>query len=82
VTQRRQDRLAALQLHFEGGGVRHFLIMTRPMHKNHLRARPAQWWAQSLSRVVGEHDLDLRRPEHALRLEKALLALDLSRITG
>jgi DNA invertase Pin-like site-specific DNA recombinase len=80
-------RLAAVQIYFTGGARRDYLILHRHALAGRAakvaglkKRRPAQWSARSMADVPGSTDLDLRRRDHARRLEKALLALDLSAI--
>jgi hypothetical protein len=46
------------------------------------RRRAGGWWAKSLASAIKPGDLDLRKPEHARRLEQALAALDLGAAAG
>jgi hypothetical protein len=70
VVPRGLDRLCAIQVWF-AGGKRHrdYLILAR---------RNGQWWARSLATAAKASGLDLRKRSDAARLEKALLAVDLS----
>jgi hypothetical protein len=72
IVPRNLDRLAAVQLDFSGGKRRSYALLYRPA----TRTRPAEWWARSLADVTQLGDLDLRNPEHAARLEVALLAVE------
>jgi DNA invertase Pin-like site-specific DNA recombinase len=79
VVPQRHDRLAAVQILFAGSERRRDYLILYRSPKPH--ARPpveARWWARSLSHDAVPGELDLRRPEHVERLEKALLALDLA----
>jgi DNA invertase Pin-like site-specific DNA recombinase len=80
VVPQGQQRLAAVQIWFAGGRrCRTYLLLYSPAHKNaQSDYRPAVCWPCSTVGIVTEGKLDLRKPDHAARLEKALLALDLS----
>jgi DNA invertase Pin-like site-specific DNA recombinase len=70
-------RLAAVQVWFTGGEKsRDYLIYHRSLRTNGGKRRPALWWARSLASVVKPGNLDLRNPDHARQLEKALNAVD------
>lgn len=69
-------RLAAVQMFFAGGQHRSWLIVHRPARGGFLPSQPRQWSCMSLAQATSGKELDLRRPEHAQRLEKALQALD------
>jgi DNA invertase Pin-like site-specific DNA recombinase len=76
-------RLAAVQVRFVGGDQRRdYLIAHRGATGGAVGARPAQSWCRSLASVAGPGDLDLRRPEHAARLEKVLAGVDLAALGG
>jgi DNA invertase Pin-like site-specific DNA recombinase len=78
VVPRRLVRLAAVQVYFNGGGRREYMLYHRPAHHAFGGRKDAQWWARSLKEVTAGGDLDLRRREDAKLLEKALSAVDLS----
>jgi hypothetical protein len=61
-------KLAAVQMFFSGGRARSFVIHYRPTFTK----RPARPEVRSFAGVVGADDLDLRRSDHARRLEKEL----------
>jgi hypothetical protein len=65
----RGDRLAAVQLHFTGGARRDYIIVL---------SRGGDWQARSLAAAAAPGDLDLRRPDHARRLEAVLASVDLA----
>jgi hypothetical protein len=65
--------LAAMQFHFKGAGVRHYVVYYKPA-RNHVRGGS---WCDSLATVYDPADLDLRRRDHAARLERALAAVKL-----
>ena len=77
VVPRGHDRLAAVQIWFaDGKRHRDYLILHRPPRSNGKARKEGGWWARSLASVVKPGDLDLRKPAHAARLEKALAAVD------
>jgi DNA invertase Pin-like site-specific DNA recombinase len=69
--------LAATQLFFTGGAVRHYLIIYRPA----ARHRPQAWWCppSPYDEVTDPAELDLRRPQDAAALERVLAEMDLER---
>jgi DNA invertase Pin-like site-specific DNA recombinase len=77
-----RDCLCAVQVWFAGGGQhRDYLIW-------HMAARsagrkggstPGCWWARSMATVTESGDLDLRKREHAKKLEAVLASLDLEK---
>jgi DNA invertase Pin-like site-specific DNA recombinase len=72
------SRVAAMQVYFaEGGKRRDYLMAYRPSN----RYQPASWHIRSLADVAALGPLDLRKPAHAKRLEKALRACNLDDIT-
>jgi DNA invertase Pin-like site-specific DNA recombinase len=71
-------RLCAVQLFFQGGSRRDYLILHRITFGRQRPVRPRTW---SLADVARPGDLDLRQPDHARRLEKFLLGIDLSGLT-
>jgi hypothetical protein len=66
--------MVAVQIFFEGGARRNYLVINRPAANR----RPG--WAKSfsLADVVHPGDLDLRKPEHVAELETALRAMDVN----
>jgi DNA invertase Pin-like site-specific DNA recombinase len=72
--------LAAVQFFFVGGAVRHYLIGYRYAGNN----RPQRWWLTDPTRddLYDPADLDLRKPDHAARLEKKLAAVKLESSGG
>jgi DNA invertase Pin-like site-specific DNA recombinase len=80
VVPRRLVRLAAVQLHFNGGGRRDYMVYHRPAHHAFGGRKEAQWWARSLAAVAAPGDLDLRRPDDARLLEEALSGVDLQSV--
>src|SRR5262249_61351250 len=81
VRPRGRDRLGAPQVWFHAHGrtpCRDYLILYRPAKQNDRGVQePSGWWAWSLPRKLAALKVDLRRPEHARRLETALLQLAL-----
>jgi DNA invertase Pin-like site-specific DNA recombinase len=69
-------RCAAVQVFFESGVCRHYLIFCQSGG----RGREAFWQAWSLADVVQAGDLDLRKRQDAAALEKELLARDLVKL--
>jgi DNA invertase Pin-like site-specific DNA recombinase len=82
VVPRVKDRLAAVQIWF-AGGKRHrdYVIWHRPVRGNHRVRIEARSMVVSLATALKLGDLDLRRPEHARRLQKSLERLDLTALT-
>jgi DNA invertase Pin-like site-specific DNA recombinase len=75
IVKRGSMILNALQVFFVGGACRSYLLAYRPG----CNGRKREWSARSFATVgVGEADLDLRKPAHAKRLERALTSLDLA----
>jgi hypothetical protein len=78
VVPRGAVRLAAAQVFFAGGErCRSYLILHRPRKGNQSRRTEGHREARSLAHTE-PGGLDLRITEHAARLEKALLAIDLT----
>jgi DNA invertase Pin-like site-specific DNA recombinase len=73
TVRRGATQFCVVQFYFTGGAHRDFLIV------NQLAAfrRPGRWWARSFADVPKPGNLDLRRPEHAKRLEKVLATMNL-----
>src|SRR5262249_54205430 len=70
------QRLAAVQVWFRGGAHRDYLILHRAATGGAVGVRPARWWVRSLASASISGNLDLRKQEHAKRLEAALTAID------
>jgi DNA invertase Pin-like site-specific DNA recombinase len=64
-------RLAAVQVFFESGARRDYLIHCQAAG----HCRKGDWSVRSLASVADPADLDLRRRDHAARLERVLSAL-------
>jgi DNA invertase Pin-like site-specific DNA recombinase len=76
VVQRgRNERLAAVQFHFNGGACRSWLIWSRTFSSSGKARKAARWSARSFAEAGVAPGLDLRKRDHAVRLEKALLTL-------
>lgn len=67
-----QDRVAAVQVWFKGGGHRDYLVYHRRSHGNASAIREGQSWVMSIEFEGEEGRLDLRCPEHAGALERVL----------
>jgi hypothetical protein len=79
VVGRGHVRLCAVQLWFTGGKRhRDYLIYNRRSSFNGKTLRKAQWSARSLAFVAKPGELDLRKRDHAARLEKVLAKMELS----
>jgi hypothetical protein len=79
VVPKGRDRLCAVQIWFQGGERhRDYLIWHRPARANKSARTECQWWARSLTDVVNPGALDLRRRDHAKRLEAALASVNLA----
>jgi DNA invertase Pin-like site-specific DNA recombinase len=76
VVPRGLTRLAAVQVYFVGDGHRHYIIYHRPVLRTNGRCKEAMFRFRSLDPKLAT-GLDLRKPDHARRLEKALLAVEL-----
>jgi DNA invertase Pin-like site-specific DNA recombinase len=72
-------RIAAVQIFFTGGKRRDYVILHQPAQGGSVPTRAARWWVRSLATVVKAGELDLRKPEHARRLEKVLAAQEMER---
>jgi DNA invertase Pin-like site-specific DNA recombinase len=72
------QRLAAIQVWFTGGAHRDYLVLYRAGTGGAVGTRPARWSVRSLASAAVPGKLDLRKSEHAKRLEATLTALDLT----
>jgi DNA invertase Pin-like site-specific DNA recombinase len=80
IVPRGWTRLCAVQVWFkERDRHRDYLIFHQPPHDNGSARKEGGWWVRSSADVVKLGKLDLRKPEHAKRLEAALRAADLSK---
>jgi DNA invertase Pin-like site-specific DNA recombinase len=73
-------RLAGVEVFFQGGSRRDYLLLYRGPKGGAVRARAAASRCWSLADAVRPGDLDLRRPEDAAALERLLLAVDVERL--
>jgi DNA invertase Pin-like site-specific DNA recombinase len=81
VVPRGSDRLCAAQIWFAGGKAhRDYLVLHRAARANASKRVEGGWWARSLADTAKLGALDLRRRDHARRLEAALLAMDVERL--
>jgi hypothetical protein len=78
VVTRGHARLCVAQVWFsEGARHRDYVILHRPPKSNGKARQEGGWWARSLAEVAAPGDLDLRRRDHARRLEAVLAEVDL-----
>jgi DNA invertase Pin-like site-specific DNA recombinase len=77
IVAKGHNRIAAAQVWFTGGKrQRSYLIYSQAAVSNGRTRRLAGWWARSLATVAAPGKLDIRRRDHAARLEKFLNQLD------
>jgi DNA invertase Pin-like site-specific DNA recombinase len=76
VVPRRSWRLCAVEVFFDGGARRDYLIV----HQTAGRCRPGGWWARSLADAAGPAAFDLREPTAAARLEAWLSGVDVGEL--
>ena len=69
-------RVAALQMFFESGSRRDYLVFCQSAGY----CRKAHTWARSLTEVTDPKELDLRNQDHALALAEELAELDLAEV--
>lgn len=77
IVPRGSFRLVAVQIFFTGGACRNYLLT----HQTAGFRRPGGHWppcSPDWATVAKNGELDLRKPEHAARLERQLLAIDLN----
>jgi DNA invertase Pin-like site-specific DNA recombinase len=81
---RGRDRICAAQVYFaEGDSRRDYLIFNKPPRSDGRgKSKGGAWWVRSLATTTKPGDLDLRKRDHAARLEKALVAADLTPAVG
>jgi hypothetical protein len=77
VVPRGMTRLCACQVYFSGGGVRDYLIVSKPPKANQHGTTPGSWSVRSFASAVGVPSLDLRDRDQAARLAAALAAAPL-----
>jgi len=84
VVPRGANRLAAVQIWFvDGSRCRDYLILHRPAKSNGKTQRiESEWSVRSLADIAKADKLDLRKRDHAARLEKALAAVEISDLAG
>jgi DNA invertase Pin-like site-specific DNA recombinase len=70
-------RIAAVQIWFHGGAHRDYFVLYRRAVSGNAPARPAYCDSADMARVAQPGELDLRKRDHAKRLEKVLLAMPL-----
>jgi hypothetical protein len=81
VVARGRTRICAAQIWFAGGKrQRSLLVLHTPHSATFAGKQPGRRLVATFADVVRPSDLDLRRRDHAARLEKVLAALDLSDI--
>jgi DNA invertase Pin-like site-specific DNA recombinase len=81
VIPRKRDRVIAAQLWFaDGERCRNYIILHRPPKVKGPLKLVGKWWVRSLASVVNlrDIDLDLRKHDHAKKLESALSSCDLT----
>jgi hypothetical protein len=74
--RRDTHQLAAVQLFFQGGAHRDYLLAYQPARFRHSGKR----WSRSLADILDDDTMDLRRREDALALEESLRELDLAKL--
>jgi hypothetical protein len=72
VVPRGRQRLCAVQIRFTGDGHRDYLILYRPGWSDGKRHRESRSAVRSFAEVSLPEDLDLRNPDHAARMQRAL----------
>jgi DNA invertase Pin-like site-specific DNA recombinase len=80
MVRRGRDRVCAVQLRFhDRPQCRNYIIYYKTPRRGQVGGEksPAQWWAKSLSAVAAPGELDLRKSKDAVKLEAALIDLDL-----
>jgi DNA invertase Pin-like site-specific DNA recombinase len=80
VVPRGRDRLACLQINYNGGRCRVYLVYSRPTRSNGKGTKPGGWRAASLPQELMDETIDLRRQEDVAALEEALLGIDLDQL--
>lgn len=81
IIPRGHERLVAVQVWFAASQRRRdYLVYYRPPHKDFGGRAEEHLRACSLADLPAPGDLDLRKPAHARRLEKALAALDVAEL--
>jgi DNA invertase Pin-like site-specific DNA recombinase len=79
---RGRDRLVAVQLFFRSGGRRDYLVLNKPGKMSGAIRVEGRWWARSFKEAEAIAGLDLRRPDHARDLARALESAALDGLAG
>ena len=82
VVPRGRDRLAAVQVYFDGDGHRDYLIFARSARAGYGKRREPYTWAKSLPPELARSVLDLRIPKQAELLAARLEVIDLEALSG
>jgi DNA invertase Pin-like site-specific DNA recombinase len=77
VVARGRARLAGVQLWFADGQRRRNYLILHRVRANAAPGGGEEWWAESFAKAGLSETLDLRRRDHAARMEKDLVALEL-----
>ncbi len=77
VVPRKMTRFAAVQIHFTGDGVRHYLIKYRAPHTSYAGRREAHWEVRSFTTEEAGENLDLRDPKQAAQLAEVLETVEI-----
>lgn len=76
VTSRKMDRIAALQVFFQGGAARSWIIYHRPARGNGRQPpKIARTWRESFADAFGRDDFDLRNPADVAELTRVLATI-------
>ena len=76
IVVNRGTKLAAVQVNFRDGGVRHYLITHRPHRGSKATGKPSETSVRSFSDATAT-GLDLRNKQDAIDLETTLTNLEL-----
>jgi DNA invertase Pin-like site-specific DNA recombinase len=71
------QRLAAVQVWFQGDGHRDYLILHQPATGGFQKKRPSSWRAWSLAEVTKAGDVDLRQAKYVREVERQLRSVQL-----
>jgi hypothetical protein len=80
VVPRGLTRLAAVQVFFANDGRRSYLVAYTPPHQSFAGRKDGRWHARGFADVAGAGALDLRRRDHAEKLEKLLARVPLDEV--
>jgi hypothetical protein len=72
IVPRGSWKLCAVQVHFVGGAVRHYLVL----HQTAANGREGGWRVHTFAEADVGTRLNLRNPSHVHRLEKVLAELN------